>query len=436
MGYNSFSATSACTSEGCRTAGRCLTGACQKMEVYDWLAGIPMPAHRKAFPIIEVKFKGGRKEFFTNHGHIPLLSGDLVVVEGATGGYDVGHVSLTGELVRLQLKHKKTSQDQVSRKLYRKANEADIEKWKLAKSLEYDAMHRTRKMALSLGLSMKISDVDYQGDNTKATFYYTADGRVDFRELIKKMAEAFRVRIEMRQIGMRQEASRLGGIDSGGRELSCATWMNGFKTVSTAAARYQNLSINTSKLAGQCGKLKCSLNFELDTYLDALRDIPEKVDVLHTENGPARLQKTDIFKKIMWFSYANQEEWIPLKVARVREIIAMNRKGDKPANLNDDAVVLKPAAVVEKTPDYENVVGQDSLTRLDDRNKKNRKNKGKDRPKGQPKSNEHKQELTSANENKQIATKEDAEAKGQQKQHNRNRNRNRNKGKRPNPTAE
>ncbi|RZJ80750.1 MAG: hypothetical protein EOO47_06560, partial [Flavobacterium sp.] len=300
------------------------------MEVHDWLSNLDMPANYMPFHVVEVKFKGARKEFFLNNDNIYLEIGELVAVEGATGGYDVGHISLTGELVRTQMKRRKTPIDQVTRKIYRKATEADVEKWKLAKGMEWETMHKARTLALDLRLSMKISDVDYQGDKTKATFFYTAEGRVDFRELIKKMAETFRIRIEMRQIGMRQEAGRLGGIGSCGRELCCSTWLTNFKTVSTAAARYQNLSLNTLKLAGQCGKLKCCLNYELDTYLDALKDIPDRIESLHTEVGVARHQKTDIFKKLMWFSYANQEDWIPLKVDRVKEIMAMNKKGEKP----------------------------------------------------------------------------------------------------------
>ncbi len=347
----------------------CLTGGCGKMEVYDWLSNLDMPSNYKPFQVIEVKFKGARKEFFLNNDNIYLEIGELVAVEGPTGGYDIGHVSLTGELVRMQMKRRKTPVDQVTRKVYRKASEADVDKWKIAKDLEWETMHKARTLALELRLSMKISDVDYQGDKTKATFFYTAEGRVDFRELIKKMAETFRIRIEMRQIGMRQEAGRLGGIGSCGRELCCSTWLTNFKTVSTAAARYQNLSLNTLKLAGQCGKLKCCLNYELDTYLDALKDIPDRIESLQTEIGIARHQKTDIFKKLMWFAYPNAEDWIPLKVDRVKEIMAMNKKGQKPFNLKEEAVEIKPGVVIEKTPDYENVVGQDSLTRLDDKNR-------------------------------------------------------------------
>ena len=378
MGCGSCSTGGGCAPSGCKSNGNCLTGGCQKMEVNDWLSNLDMPANYIPFQVIEVKFKGARKEFFINNENIYLEIGELVAVEGSAGGYDIGHVSLTGELVRMQMKRRKTPLDQVTRKVYRKATEADVDKWKLAKGMEWETMHKARTLALELRLSMKISDVDYQGDKTKATFFYTAEGRVDFRELIKKMAESFRIRIEMRQIGMRQEAGRLGGIGSCGRELCCSTWLTNFKTVSTAAARYQNLSLNTLKLAGQCGKLKCCLNYELDTYLDALKDIPDRIESLQTEVGVARHQKTDIFKKLMWFSYANQEDWIPLKVNRVKEIMAMNKKGEKPVNLKDEAVELKTTVMVEKVHDYENVVGQDSLTRLDDksRNRNNNRNKG------------------------------------------------------------
>jgi len=376
MGCGSCSTGGGCAPAGCKSNGSCLTGGCGKMDVYDWLSNLDMPANYKPFQVIEVKFKGARKEFFLNNDNIYLEIGELIAVEGPTGGYDIGHVSLTGELVRTQMKRRKTPMDQVTRKVYRKATEADVEKWKIAKGLEWETMHKARTLALDLRLSMKISDVDYQGDKTKATFFYTAEGRVDFRELIKKMAETFRIRIEMRQIGMRQEAGRLGGIGSCGRELCCSTWLTNFKTVSTAAARYQNLSLNTLKLAGQCGKLKCCLNYELDTYLDALKDIPDRIESLQTEIGVARHQKTDIFKKIMWFAYPNTEDWIPLKVDRVKEIMAMNKRGQKPVNLKEEALELTPVEVVEKAHDYENVVGQDSLTRLDDKNRNKNKNRG------------------------------------------------------------
>lgn len=357
-----------------------MTSGCNKLDVYDWLADMDLPTNYTPFNIVEVRFKGSRKDFYINHENLYLEMGEIVAVEPTTGGYDIGHVSMTGELVRLQLKKNKVDAATVTKKIYRKANDADIKKWQAAKDLEWETMHRARKLALDLGLSMKISDVDYQGDKTKATFYYTAEGRVDFRELIKRMAEEFRIRIEMRQIGMRQEASRLGGIGSCGRELCCATWLTDFKTVSTAAARYQNLSLNTLKLAGQCGKLKCCLNYELDSYMDALKDFPRNIERIETEKGTAYLQKTDIFKKLMWFSYPGEENWMALSTTRVKEINQLNKEGIKP---EDVGAIVKEDTVEEKPVvyDYENVVGQDSLTRLDDRNKKKRKSgKNKRRP--------------------------------------------------------
>jgi cell fate regulator YaaT (PSP1 superfamily) len=384
MGCGSCSTGGGCSPAGCKSNGSCLTNGCSKLDVYDWLSHMDMPTNYKPYNVIEVKFKGSRKEFYLNNDNIYLEAGELVVVEAATGGYDVGHVSVTGELVRMQMVKRRVKEEDVIKKIYRKATVADVEKWKIAKDLEWETMHKSRKLALELNLSMKLSDVDYQGDKTKATFYYTAEGRVDFRELIKKMAETFRIRIEMRQIGMRQEASRLGGIGSCGRELCCSTWLTDFKTVSTSAARYQNLSLNTLKLAGQCGKLKCCLNYELDTYMDALKYIPDNVNVLKTEKGDARLQKTDIFKKLMWFSYPREESWIPLPLERVKEIQRMNKEGILPADLGEVIEVeTKPVKVL----DYENVVGQDSLTRLDDRRNGKKKNKNRNKnhkPNGVP----------------------------------------------------
>ncbi|WP_183575984.1 regulatory iron-sulfur-containing complex subunit RicT [Mucilaginibacter sp. X5P1] len=378
MGCGSCSTGGGCSPAGCKSNGSCLTNGCSKLDVYDWLSHMDMPTNYKPFQVIEVKFKGSRKEFYLNNDNIYLEAGELVVVETATGGYDVGHVSITGELVRMQMVKRRVKEADVTKKIYRKATVADVDKWKAAKDLEWETMHRSRKLALELNLSMKLSDVDYQGDKTKATFYYTAEGRVDFRELIKKMAEQFRIRIEMRQIGMRQEASRLGGIGSCGRELCCSTWLTDFKTVSTSAARYQNLSLNTLKLAGQCGKLKCCLNYELDTYMDALKHIPDNVNVLKTERGDARLQKTDIFKKLMWFSYPREESWIPLPISKVKEIQQQNKDGIIPADLGE---IVPVETLTAKAPDYENVVGQDSLTRLDERSRNNNKKKNKNRNK-------------------------------------------------------
>lgn len=339
-----------------------------------------MPSSYKPFNIIEVRFKGSRKEFFVNEDNLYLEMGEIVVVESSTSGYDIGHVSLMGELVRIQLKKHNTREEAVLKKVYRKPTPSDIEKYESAKAMEWETMHKARTLALELGLSMKISDVDYQGDKSKATFYYTAEGRVDFRELIKKMAESFRIRIEMRQIGMRQEASRLGGIGSCGRELCCSTWLTDFKTVSTSAARYQNLSLNTLKLAGQCGKLKCCLNYELDTYMDALKDIPTDINRLETVKGNAYLQKTDIFKRLMWFSFQGDDNWIPLPIDRVKEIQHQNSQGIKPADIKDLTVVVE-SKPKERTYDYENVVGQDSLTRLDDSKPKKRSSKNRSKNK-------------------------------------------------------
>ncbi|MDB5001911.1 MAG: hypothetical protein JWQ34_136 [Mucilaginibacter sp.] len=385
MGCGSCSTGGGCSPAGCKSNGSCLTNGCSKLDVYDWLSHMDMPVNYKPFSIVEIKFKGSRKEFYINTDNVYLENGDLVVVEAATGGYDIGHISLTGELVRMQLVKRRVKEEDVLKKIYRRATPADVDKWKAAKDMEWETMHSARKLALSLNLSMKLSDVDYQADKSKATFYYTAEGRVDFRELIKKMAETFRIRIEMRQIGMRQEASRLGGIGSCGRELCCSTWLTDFKTVSTSAARYQNLSLNTLKLAGQCGKLKCCLNYELDTYMDALKHIPENVNYLKTLKGDARLQKTDIFKKQMWFSYPREESWIAVPLARVKEIQQMNKDGVLPDDL---LVFVEVETEPIKALDYENVVGQDSLTRLDERNRNNNnKKKNKNRNKNKPNPN-------------------------------------------------
>lgn len=383
MGCSSCStATSTGTPAGCRNNGSCGTGGCNKLNVYNWLADMYLPEGQKPFDVVEVRFKGSRKEFYRNINALDLHVGDKVAVEG-NPGHDIGEVSMVGELVRFQLKKRNLKDDSHEiKQLYRVAKSADIEKWEEMKALEEPTMHGSRRIALSLGLKMKISDVEYQGDGKKAVFFYTADDRVDFRELIRKLADQFKVRIEMKQIGMRQEAARLGGIGSCGRELCCSTWMTSFKVVSTSAARYQNLSLNPLKLAGQCGKLKCCLNYELDSYMDAVRDIPESNIKLQTGKGTMVHRKTDIFKRIMWYallpepkegeerSFAGAEQWLPMSVDRVKEIIAMNREGRKPdeagaIDLDED----------EEDLGYEDVVGQDSLTRLDRKKKKKKKKK-------------------------------------------------------------
>lgn len=376
MGCGSCATTTGGVPAGCKSNGSCGNGGCNKLNVFDWLGNMELPHGQKPFEFVEVRFKNSRKDFFRNSSNLELYQGDIVAVE-ASPGHDIGIVSLTGELVRLQMKKKNASLSAQYKSIYRKAKQMDIDKWRAAQELEVATMYKARTLALNLGLQMKISDVEYQGDKTKAIFYYTADARVDFRELIKVMAEEFRIRIEMRQIGARQEASRLGGIGSCGRELCCATWLTDFRTVNTSAARYQQLSLNPLKLAGQCGKLKCCLNYELDTYVDALRDFPDTSQRLETQKGAAFHQKTDIFRRKMWFSYVEEPSvFVELSVDRVKEIYALNKKGEKPAELKTEEEKIM-AAAPKKLPDYENVVGQDSLTRFDNRKKPNKKKKNK-----------------------------------------------------------
>lgn len=351
--------------KGCGSAtGTCSTGGCNKLNVFDWLSNMELPGGQPAFDIVEVRFKNSRKEFFKNVNNLTLSVGDVIAVE-ASPGHDIGVVSAMGELVRLQLKKKKVSSgSEEIKKIYRKAKQQDIDKWQEAQKLETETMYKARTLALQHGLQMKISDVEYQGDKTKAIFYYTADARVDFRQLIKTLAEEFKVRVEMRQIGARQEAGRLGAIGSCGRELCCSTWLTDFRSVSTSAARYQQLSLNPLKLAGQCGKLKCCLNYELDSYLDAIKDFPNTDHLkLRTKKGVAFHQKTDIFKRLMWFTYEGEfENFIPVSVDNVKEVIEMNKAGNFPEELTAKVV---EAVAKETIPDYENVVGQDSLTRFD-----------------------------------------------------------------------
>ena len=361
---------------GCKNNGSCGAGGCNKLNVFDWLANMELPSGQATFDCVEIRFKNSRKEFFRNVNNLQLNVGDVVAVE-ASPGHDMGVVSIAGELVRLQMKKRNVNPaSEEIKKVYRKAKPMDIEKWQEAQGLEQATMYRARTFAVKLNLQMKISDVEYQGDRTKAIFYYTADDRVDFRELIKVLAEEFKVRIEMRQIGARQEASRLGAIGSCGRELCCSTWLTDFRSVATSAARYQQLSLNPLKLAGQCGKLKCCLNYELDSYMDALKDFPEVNNVkLETMRGRAFHQKTDIFRRTMFFSYTDEpDNFIPLAVDRVKEVMEMNKNGVKPDDLSIKVATPK---VIEKKPDYENVVGQDSLTRFDQKKKQKFKNKKK-----------------------------------------------------------
>jgi len=316
---------------GCQNNGGCLTGGCNKLNVFDWLSNMDIP-HSEAFDIVEVRFKSGKKEFYRNHDGLDLVTGDAVIVD-VPNGHHLGYISLQGELVRLQMQKKKVKNDQNIRKIYRVANTKDIEKYQEVRNREQPTLQRTRQIIKDMSLQMKLSDVEYQADNSKAIFYYSADDRVDFRELIKVLAGEFRIRVEMRQISLRQEAGRLGGIGSCGRELCCSTWLTDFKSVTTATARYQNLSLNPSKLSGQCGRLKCCLNYELETYMDALTDIPKLKGPLLTKKGPAKLQKTDIFRKILWFGYEKENSWHPVSSERVKEIMGLNARDIIPDTL-------------------------------------------------------------------------------------------------------
>ena len=362
---------------GCGSKGSCSSGGCTRLNVFDWLADVDMPSDFRGFDCVEIRFKGGRKEFFRNDKHLPLVTGDAVVVEAAGSGWHLGHVSLKGELVRLQMRKKKVPTDSRDiRPILRVATPDDEERWQAVRDLENGTMFRARAVVDELRLKMKLSDVEYQADRTRALFYYSAEDRVDFRELIRRLADEFRVRVEMRQISLRQEAGRIGGIGVCGRELCCSTWLTDFKAVSTTAARYQNLSLNPQKLAGQCGRLKCCLNYELDAYLDALKDIPQVQRPLQVAMGEAFLQKTDIFRKRMWFAFKGDNNWVMLSAERVREVLEMNKRGEKPDTL------LAPRQEEEVAPAVSTLMEGD-LDRLDDQIKagsKRGKRKRKDRP--------------------------------------------------------
>jgi len=319
---------------GCQNNGTCGTSDCNKMNSFDWLTQMGIP-QLDTFDIVEVKFKGGRKEYFRNVEYLSLNTGDPVVVD-VPSGHHIGYVSLQGELVRLQMQKRKVRNDDNITRIYRVATQKDMEKWEEAKAREIPTLYRCKQIVDEYRLNMKMSDVEFQADNSKATFYYSAEDRIDFRELIKSLAGEFKVRVEMRQISLRQEAGRLGGIGVCGRELCCSTWLVDFKNVTTSAARYQNLSLNPGKLSGQCGRLKCCLNYELDTYMEAIKDIPQVEKPLLTEQGPAKLQKTDIFRKLMWFNYNHDNDWISITCDRVREIQALNEQGVKVFNLQVD----------------------------------------------------------------------------------------------------
>ena len=364
--------------KGCKSNGNCGTGTCgsgsEKLAVFDWLSNMTLPSGQERFDIFEVRFKNGRKHFYRNTENLTISMGDVLAVESSPG-HDIGVVSLAGELVKVQMKKRNIAIDSEEiNKIYRKATQKDIDIWQAARDKEEETQRKGREILGRLGLQMKLSDVEYQGDGNKATFYYTAETRVDFRQLIRDFASAFSVRVEMKQVGARQEAARLGGIGSCGRELCCSTWLTDFRKVTTSAARYQQLSLNPLKLAGQCGKLKCCLNFELDSYLDALKPFPKQELVLKTEKGEAVFVKMDIFKNFLWYTYKEESsKWFRLTLDHVLEIIELNKNNEKSASLEEyESEVEIPVKV-----SFEDAVGEDSLTRFDLPIKSNRRKKSK-----------------------------------------------------------
>ncbi|MEO9051678.1 MAG: regulatory iron-sulfur-containing complex subunit RicT [Ginsengibacter sp.] len=356
-----------------KSNGGCSSGGCNRMDVYDWLADLPIDDVENNCRILEISFnQGSRKDFYKNNTVHLFSKGDIVVVEGVSG-FDVGTVNLTGELLRLQLKKKKVDENSNEiKKILRPASDNDIAKWKETKGREREVLIRSRAIARQLNVDLKMSEVEIQADARKATFFYIADERVDFRELIRIYASEFKVKVEMKQIGARQEAGKVGGIGSSGRELCCSTWLSCFKSVNTNAARYQNLSINQTKLSGQCGRLKNCLNFELDTYLDALQYFPEDADIIEVAKGRAFLIKKDIFRNLMWYSMADSTKHYPLAIETVKDIISQNKKGIKPEFLETVEVVSGGPKEIE--PEFVDVVGQISLKSLDRSDRKKRSN--------------------------------------------------------------
>lgn len=364
---------------GCKSNGGCSTGGCNRLNVHDWLMNLPIADIDSSCKVIEVSFNNGsRKDFYRNATLQYFEKGEYVTIEGVSG-FDVGEVSLTGELVRLQMKKKNVDEHNPDlKKVLRRSTEKDIEMYRQNKEREKQGLMRSREIALELNLQMKLTELEIQADGKKATFFYTADDRVDFRELIKRYASEFRVKVEMRQIGIRQEAGKVGGIGSCGRELCCSTWLTDFKSVTTTAARYQNLSINQTKLSGQCGRLKCCLNYELDTYLDALQGFPDNADTLDTTKGTANLIKKDIFKNLMWYVLPESNKQYPLSIARVREIKRLNFRGERVDELQPVELVSNKPAEMEHN--FVDVVGQISLKSLEkDSRRRNNDQRSNDR---------------------------------------------------------
>ena len=352
---------------------------CCKLRDYDWLKGVPQEKYKDLY---EVRFKNTRKGIYVNASGQSVKQGDLVVVE-ATNGHDLGIVTLEGPIVVRQMKCKGMDPDKTEfKKIYRKARSFDIDKWQEAIAREHETMIKARRIATEMGLDMKIGDVEFQGDGSKAIFYYIADGRVDFRQLIKVFAEEFRIRIEMKQIGARQEAGLIGGIGVCGRELCCANYITSFQSISTAAARCQDLSLNPQKLAGQCGKLKCCLNYEVANYMDAQTHIPKVSEPLEFEDGPVYLIKTDILRQLMYFSYdkGSLSDLYVLTAEEVKEVIKMNRNGLKPESLKGDGSI--------EMPEFITAVGEGSISRFDKPSKKKHKHKKNGKKKAAPKTDE------------------------------------------------
>lgn len=381
MGCGSCGNNNGSHSPGCGNNGSCSTGSCNKLNVYNWLTDVVLPEDYEPFNIVEVRFKGSKKQFYKNVNNIELFTGQKVIVDSDIG-YDVGEVSLAGELVKLHLKKYGVDENNSEMRTIRAlATDEQVEKYEHYKSLEQKTLEEARTIALQLRLKMKISDIEFQGDGKKVTFYYTSEGRVDFRELIRRYASSFKSRIQMLQVSYREEASRLGGIGSCGRELCCSTWLTDYKVVSMGAAKTQNLSINMLKLSGQCGRLKCCLNYELEVYTEKIRQFPNEKIKLKTESGIASLKKIDILKETAWYCYEKSFDWIPINLARINEIIDLNKKGKTPLTLSDTAL---GAEIAHKTLEFkDDLLGDTDLTRMDDKNKK-RKGGGKSRSNNGP----------------------------------------------------
>lgn len=393
------------------------------MSVFDWLEGVPLPSGAAPYDVVEVRFKNNRKGYVRRPQSMTVHVGDVVVMD-LQPGHDVGVVSLTGELVKSQLKLRKIKDDHELKRIDRKATNDDIALWHKARQREDETVREARQIIRRLGISMKLSDVEYQGDNGRATFYYIAEQRVDFRDLVRELASTFDVRIDMRQIGARQEAARIGGIGVCGRELCCTSWLKDFRSVSTGAARYQQLSLNPGKLAGQCGKLKCCLNFELDQYVDAVKDFPSPNAKLQTPKGKAVVFKMDIFQRLVYFLQLGEPGSSPIamNVEDAKELIAASEKGEVVGSLASYEIEEE---VDEVDSTFGNVVGQESLTRFDEAKRKHRRNKRKPRSKsGDQSSGQGKENKSAGN----AQSGKDAAGKKPSRNRNRNRNRNRSRG--------